>query len=170
MSTHGTYDTSSGRPTLRFERRIDHPVERVWRAISDPDELARWFPTEVRGELRAGARIAFVVPGDAEAHAGEVLEADPPRLLVFTWFEDVLRFELEPDGDATVLRFSHEVGEVDAAARTAAGWTVCLDVLERRVAGETPPPPGGVPTPEWRAHYEHYVGAGVPSGAPVPSP
>jgi uncharacterized protein YndB with AHSA1/START domain len=40
----GTLETIDGRPALRFERRLAHSVERVWRAVSEPAELARWFP------------------------------------------------------------------------------------------------------------------------------
>jgi uncharacterized protein YndB with AHSA1/START domain len=165
MSAHGTYDTSGERPTLRFERRIEHPIDAVWRTISEPSELAHWFPTAVRGDLtRAGARLEYVFPGEDEPHLGEVRAVDPPRLLEFTWFDDVLRFELEPAGDgATTLRFTHAIEEVDAAARTMAGWTVCLDRLEDAAAGRPGEAPGPEPTPEWRAHYDHYVSAGVPS-------
>ena len=42
--TDGTLETIDGRPALRFERTLAHSVERVWRAISDPAELERWFP------------------------------------------------------------------------------------------------------------------------------
>ena len=37
---HGTLETVDGRPALRFERRLPHSVERVWRAISEPAVLA----------------------------------------------------------------------------------------------------------------------------------
>jgi uncharacterized protein YndB with AHSA1/START domain len=170
MSTHGTYDTSGARPMLRFERRIAHPIDAVWRTISEPAELAHWFPTEVRGDLTsAGAQLQFVFPGEDEPHTGEVLEVDAPRVLAFTWFDDVLRFELEPAGDgATTLRFSHAIEEIDAAARTMAGWTMCLDRLADAAGGAPAAAPGPEPTAEWRAHYDHYVGAGVPAGAPIP--
>lgn len=170
MSTHGTYERIGGRPTLRFERRITHPIDTVWRTISDPSELAHWFPTQVRGDLsRAGATLQFSFPGEDGLHTGEVLEVEPPRLLAFTWFDDVLRFELEPVGDdATTLRFSHEIQEIDAAARTMAGWTVCLDRLQDAAAGTPSAAPGPEATPEWRAHYDYYVADGVPSGAPIP--
>ena len=38
-----TQQTVDGRPALRFERRLKHSVERVWRAVTEPAELARWF-------------------------------------------------------------------------------------------------------------------------------
>jgi hypothetical protein len=92
-------------PTLRFERRYSHPIERVWRAITDPDELRHWFP-----------------PGEKL----EVTESDPPRLLVGTWFGEQLRFELTPDGDGCVLVFTHAFSGRERAARDAAGWDRCF--------------------------------------------
>jgi uncharacterized protein YndB with AHSA1/START domain len=39
----GRLETVDDRPALRFERRLNHPVARVWRAVTEPDELERWF-------------------------------------------------------------------------------------------------------------------------------
>lgn len=61
-STEGTLVTIDGRPALRFERHYRHPIERVWRAVTDPSEVGRWFPSEV---LHLGRRGAVV-----RAHAG----------------------------------------------------------------------------------------------------
>ena len=48
-----------GRWQLRFERRLTHPQEKVWRAITDPEHLAAWFPSTIEGERAAGARLRF---------------------------------------------------------------------------------------------------------------
>jgi hypothetical protein len=92
-------------PTLRFERRYPHSIDRVWRAITEPDELRHWFP-----------------PGEEL----EVTESDPPRLLAGTWFGEQLRFELTPDGDGCVLGFTHAFSGRERAARDAAGWDRCF--------------------------------------------
>jgi uncharacterized protein YndB with AHSA1/START domain len=166
----GSYATIDGRPALRFERRLGHPVEKVWRAVTDPAELGHWFPAEVEVDLRVGGTIAFVFPGgEGPPGSGEVTELDPPRLFAFTWDGDALRFELSPDGAGCRLRFTHVFEQADTAARDAAGWHVCLDVLERRLAGEDTASPSGDPTEPWRALYEQYVADGMPHGAPVPS-
>ena len=57
-----TQQTVDGRPALRVERRLNHSVERVWRAITEPQELARWFVAEAQwtpalGEEFPGGRI-----------------------------------------------------------------------------------------------------------------
>jgi uncharacterized protein YndB with AHSA1/START domain len=165
---HGTYEEVEGRPALRFERSFDHPAEDVWRAITEPDELAHWFPAKVDVEMRVGGAMTFTFPD--QQNQGEVTALDPPRLFEFDWGGDALRFELEPDEGNTACRlvFTHILGERESAARTAAGWHVCLDRLERRLEGEDTEAPGGEPTDEWHGHYDEYVSRDVPSGAPVP--
>lgn len=44
----GTYIEHNGRPAVRFERTYAHSVDRVWAAVSDPEELAHWFPPPSR--------------------------------------------------------------------------------------------------------------------------
>lgn len=171
---YGSYATIEDTPTLIFERRLSHPVDRVWQAISEPDDLEHWFPSKVVvDELSAGAEMSFEfedMPLDAPlAMTGHITEVDPPRLLGFTWGEDHLRFELDPnEGEkGCTLRLTVTLGTRDKAARDAAGWHVCLDRLERVVAGEDGPAATGV-TSDWRALYEEYQRRGAPVGAAVP--
>jgi uncharacterized protein YndB with AHSA1/START domain len=153
-----TLDTIGGKTVLRFERRLAHPPEKVFRAISEPAELAHWFPARMEAELRPGAPIRFTFEeDDAEAPAGEILEVDPPKLLVYTWGDDVLRWEIVPAGDGCRLLFSQTIAEDGlsggraGAARNAAGWDVCLARLSARLDGEAC---GG---PEWFPLFEGYV-------------
>ena len=164
---HGTYETIDGRPAVRFERRLAHPVEKVWRAVTEPDELAHWFPATVTVDLQPGGAMSFDFGGGMTME-GAVTELDPPRTFAFRWGAEHLRFELEPDGDGCRLTFTHVLDEADTAARNAAGWHVCLDRLAQRLAGEETAAPGSGPTEEWRAHYEEYERRGVPAGAPIP--
>jgi uncharacterized protein YndB with AHSA1/START domain len=166
---HGTYSTVDDRPALTFERRLAHPVEHVWRAVTDPAELAHWFPSAVSGEVAPGGRLTFEFPDDhMPPLEGEVVELEPPRRFAFTWGEDVLRIELEAAGDGCVLRFTCLFDEAERAARDAAGWHVCLELLERHLGGMPTTAPGSEPTPGWRELYEEYQRRGLPAGAPVP--
>jgi uncharacterized protein YndB with AHSA1/START domain len=169
---HATYDATE-RPTLRFERRLPHPVATVWRAITDPDELAHWFPSQVQGEIRAGAALSFHfehMPLDAPSTmSGRVTDFDPPRLFAFYWGEDHLRFELEPlepEGHC-LLRFTVTLDATDKAARDAAGWHVCLDGLDRALS-RGPAEEAPVASDTWRRRYDEYADRGLPTGAPVP--
>ena len=136
----GTLTQLDGRDAVRFERRLAHPPERVWRAITEPGDLEAWFPADIEGDLgSAGAELSFPFRNDeAPTEAGEVLESEPPRLLAYTWGGQTLRFELEPDGDGTRLVFTHALPR-EETAKTAAGWQLRLDDLEARLAGDESP-------------------------------
>jgi Activator of Hsp90 ATPase homolog 1-like protein len=60
---------------------------------------------------------------------GEVTEWDPPRVLAHTWGEDRLRWELRPHDDGCLLILIQIFEDRMKAARDAAGWHLCLDVL-----------------------------------------
>ena len=160
---YGSYATIEDTPTLSFERRLSHPVARVWQTITEPGELEHWFPARVEADLRVGGKITFTFGHALPAVPGEVTELDPPRLFAFRWGEDHLRFELEPlDRDeGCTLRLTVQLGTREKAARDAAGWHVCLDRLEQRLGGE-----GG--NGEWRGYYDEYQRRGLPAGAPIP--
>ena len=168
MTTYGAYDPIENRPALSFERCLSHPVEVVWRAITEADELEHWFPSRVEvDELGPGAEMTFTFENmpieDAPmTMTGRVTELDPPRRFAFTWGEDHLRFELEPvaDEDACVLRLTVLLDARDKAARDAAGWHVCLDRLEQRLGDNSG-------KGEWRGYYDEYQRRGVPAGAPI---
>ena len=101
---------------IRREVVYPHPPERVWRALTDPAVLATWL-MESDIEPRVGHRFTFrTKPGpgfDGIVHC-EVLEADPPRRLVYTWGggptkEHPTRVEwtLTPEGSGTRLLLEH---------------------------------------------------------------
>lgn len=136
----GTLDPAGDRWQLRFERRLPHPPEKVWRAITEPEHLAAWFPTEVHGERAAGAPLQFVFPsGKASPTEGEILVFDPPATFEFRWDKEILRFDLRPDGEGCVLTFVDTFDELGKASRDGAGWHACLDVLEHHLTGDEPP-------------------------------
>lgn len=112
---HGSLETVDGHSVLRFERHLEHSVDRVWRAITDPQELCYWFPSV--GDLA-------------------ITESEPPRLLVGSWFGDQLRFELRSEGDGCVLIFSHAFAGREKAARDAAGWDCCFERFDALLTGE----------------------------------
>jgi uncharacterized protein YndB with AHSA1/START domain len=123
--------TDGPRPAVRLERRLPDPPELVWAALTEREQLRRWFPCDVIvGGWEPGAEISFVFPAEAIdlTLSGEVLEVDEPRLLVFTWGEETLSFELSPDAGGTLLTLINEL-PANAAARNAAGWESCLDRL-----------------------------------------
>jgi uncharacterized protein YndB with AHSA1/START domain len=147
-------ELEGGRVGVRFERRLAYPPERVWRAITEREELAKWFPAIIEGEFEEGAELRFPFPnGEAPTDTGTVTECEPPRLLSYTWGDNELRFELEADGDGCRLHFSHSQPREDAA-KTAAGWEVCFANLEAALAGEGP---AEFPDGHWSELHEGYA-------------
>ena len=127
-------DAGDGRSRLRLERRLRQPVERVWRALTEPDELAHWFPADA---------------------PMEVVERDEPHLLVASWFGDELRFELRAEGAGCRLVFTHAFDDRDTAARTAAGWDRCFARLEALFAEQ--PMDEATSLQLWPAVHERYA-------------
>jgi uncharacterized protein YndB with AHSA1/START domain len=137
---YGRVERGEGRLHLRFTRRFPQRPESVWRALTEPEHLAAWFPQDVEGERAAGARLRFVSREDAaQAFDGEMLAFEPPLLMEMRWGTDVLRFELRPDGSGTVLEFTDTFDEIGKGARDGAGWHACLDLLTYAVAAEPAP-------------------------------
>jgi uncharacterized protein YndB with AHSA1/START domain len=169
---NGTYTEVGDRPAIVFERRLAHPVDAVWRAITEPAELAAWFPDSVEYEARVGGKMHFEFPPgvDYPPMDGEVLAYDPPRRFHFTWGPDELHFDLEPldDGASCLLRLTDLLSESEKAARDAAGWHVCLDTLDDHLSGVKTTAPGSRPNSAWKGHYERYVEQGLPAGAEIP--
>lgn len=150
----GTLERVGDRWRLRYVRTLEHQPDKVWRAITDPDHVSSWFPTDIEGEWRAGASLRFTFRnGEGPTMHGEVRVCEPPRVLEFTWGDDLLRYELASVGDGTELTFFATLDERGKAARDGAGWHVCLDVLAEHLDGAAGAPMDG----RWEKVHDHYV-------------
>ncbi|MGW7270537.1 SRPBCC family protein [Streptomyces sp. NPDC054864] len=132
-------DDDGGRNVLRMERRLAHPPATVWAAITRPEHLAQWFPSEVTLELRPGGAMGFHFPGDeGPGMTGEVTDADEPRLFAFSWGDDHLRWEITPEGPegrGSLLTLVHTFGDRFGAPSFAAGWQLCISALGQFLDG-----------------------------------
>jgi uncharacterized protein YndB with AHSA1/START domain len=166
----GTYLTlDDGRPAVRFSRTYEHPIDRVWQVVTDPDELAGWFPSRAEIEPRPGGTITFSGDPNMPESTGRVLAVDPPRHLSFEWGGDELRFDLEALGDKrTRFTLINVLAAENTAARNAAGWEVCLAALDAKARGERFDGPHAGAAAPWKEIYRACIAAGFPSGAPVP--
>lgn len=137
-------------PTLPpIERRLelDAPIERVWRAITDPGELSAWFPDRAELDLRPGGDGVFTWDAHGSG-AVRVEEVEEPTLLVWRWARDPgvgvdegvstrVEWRLTPrDGGGTVLELT-ESGFVRPKDRedNAGGWTHELGELVEYLDG-----------------------------------
>ena len=159
----GQLDAVDGRWRLRFVRALPHSRQKVWQAITEPEHLEAWFPTEIVGERAKGAPLTFSFRhGEGPDLKGEILEYDPPALLEMRWGDETLRFELAGDGEQCQLTFVNTFDELGKAARDAAGWHVCLEDLRHDLDGTTAE---GSPESRWREVHARYVAAFGPEAA-----
>ena len=124
---------------LRYERVLRHPPQKVWRALTESEQLRHWMPCDIVGERREGAELELPFwPDHVERYSipesvlhGMIKVWDPPRVFEWTWETDVLRWELEPIADGTLLTLTTWLSDDDPAATkgVAAGYHICLDQL-----------------------------------------
>jgi uncharacterized protein YndB with AHSA1/START domain len=134
----GTVIRDGGQRGLRYQRRLFHSPEKVWRAITESEHLRHWFPADIVGERRRGAAIELPFwPATIDKHPmketllhGEIRVWQPPAVFEWTWDADVLRWELKAIEGGTLLTFTTWLGDPDSnVVNTAAGYHVCLDHL-----------------------------------------
>jgi uncharacterized protein YndB with AHSA1/START domain len=170
VSELGRYVEVEGRPAVRFERVYPHPIARVWAAVTEPAELAKWFPSSVELEPTNGGTVKFAGDPYSEGSAGTILAFDPPRHLAFTWGADELHVDLEAVDEASCrLTLTNVLNQRDAAARNASGWTLCLAELSKHVAGEDSKGPHSGDALPFQPLYDAHISAGLPWGAEIPA-
>jgi len=165
---YGQLEHLDGRLALRFTRRLPHPPQRVWRALTEPEHIAAWFPTTIDGERAAGAPLHFTFRDhEGPPMDGEMLAFDPPSQMELRWGEEIMRFELRPDGEGSVLTFTNIFDETGKAARDGAGWHSCLDLLGYAAGGQQAP---WSAADRWRQVHDAYVERFGPEAATIGPP
>ncbi|HKO93121.1 MAG TPA: SRPBCC family protein [Polyangiaceae bacterium] len=162
--------------TLVVVRDLSHPPAKVWKALTDPEHLREWAPFDADRNLGSvgTAQLSTVGAPQPQVSETQVKRADAPRLLELDWGGQDLRWELEPLGsNGTRLTLWHNIDR-RFIAMGAAGWHLCLDVLERFIAGE---PLGRIVGADalkfggWQrlhAEYAKQFGIEAPASAPKP--
>ena len=123
--------------TLTMVRDLHHPPGRVWQALTDPVQLKEWSPFDADKDLTSSGPVRLTTFGAPGPHVTEtrVVRAEAPRRLEFDWGGQEIRWELEPQAGGTRLTLRHDVDR-RFISLGAAGWHVCLDVLDCFLAGE----------------------------------
>jgi uncharacterized protein YndB with AHSA1/START domain len=133
-----TWRPAGDRATLTFVREVRHAPERVWAALTDPAQLPQWAPfTPTRSLAAAGSDVSLRTDGDPPMDLPcTVLVSEPPTRLDYTWGDDLLSWRLtRTAAGGTRLTLHHTVGSTDWMPRVAAGWHLCLVVMERLLDG-----------------------------------
>ena len=149
--------------TVRFERLLPGPIERVWSFITESDKRARWL---------CGGDVETAVDGHVDMHfhnlslssdediprpekykdmpekmsfAGKVTRCEPPNLLEHTWEfgeeSSLVCYELTERGDKVLLVLTHRRLETtDTVLSVSGGWHTHLNVLVDVLEGSKPRP------------------------------
>jgi uncharacterized protein YndB with AHSA1/START domain len=122
--------------TLVLVRKLRQPPAMVWQALTDPAELSQWAPFDADRNLASvgPVKLATVAMPDAPPVDSVVKRAEAPHLLEYTWGGKDLRWQLESAGGGTRLTLWHNIDR-GFISWGAAGWHLCLDVLERLTSG-----------------------------------
>jgi uncharacterized protein YndB with AHSA1/START domain/DNA-binding transcriptional ArsR family regulator len=160
----GTAPVAAG--TAVFEVFIKTTPERLWDAITDPEQRRKYsFGVETNSDWTPGSEYTASVPGVVDIAAGRNVEVDPPRLLVQTfdalWSDEVkaqgttrVTWEIAPVGTSCRLTVTHDQLPADANAELYGGWPMILSGLKTLLeTGEALTTPGSL----------RYSGAGEPA-------
>ena len=110
---------------------------KVWQALTEPAQLKEWAPFDADGSLgAAGTTVKLTTVGAPTPQVSEttVTRADAPKVLEYNWGGQDIRWELEASGTGTLLTLWHNIDR-RFVSMGAAGWHICLDVLDRLLAG-----------------------------------
>ena len=158
MTDDGTLETrDDGTYVLRYERRLRHPVEKVWEALTDPRQIEAWWARAAELDLAEGGRARFEWLNGPAVAEGRITRLEPPTTIEFaTDIHGRLLWELRPDEDGTrlTLTVTHAIPD-EYLTEVLAGWHVHLDFLEDALDSR-PVDWENWPKDRWEAHHRHY--------------
>lgn len=158
----GEYGVVTGPGTVRIERLLPGPIERIWAYLTESEKRGKWLaPGEM--DLRVGGRVElkfFHAHLSAEKTPpekykqyqkgatvyGRITRCEPPRLLSYSWGggpseDSEVTFELTPGGKEVLLVLTHRrLGDRTTMVSVAGGWHTHLGILIDHLNGVEPRP------------------------------
>lgn len=142
--------------TLKIERVLPGPVERIWAYVTESELRSKWL-AEGDMPLEQGAEFELVWRNsklsdppsatpegfpEEQRMQSRVVDVDAPRRLVITWgTASEVTFHLEPMGGDVLLTIIHRrLPDRASKLNVSAGWHAHLDVLSARLSGAALPP------------------------------
>jgi uncharacterized protein YndB with AHSA1/START domain len=145
--------------TLKVERILPGPIERVWAYITESDKRAKWLAAG-EFDLRLGGRVELYFDNDklspdkkagppqeskgANPMSGVITRLDPPRLLAHTWMwktgDTEVTYELKERGADVQLTIMHRRLGTDLVLPVMGGWDTHTGILEDVLRGVQPRP------------------------------
>ena len=156
------YGVSPEAGTVRLERTLPGPIERVWAYLTESEKRGKWFASGSM-ELRAGGKITFHFHNSKLAHDpepppekykecegmtsnGRIIRYEPPHLLSFMWEEDQgdeseVTFELtDRNGEVFLVLTHRRLRNRTEMISVASGWHVHVGILIDVLSGREPKP------------------------------
>ena len=129
---------------VKLERVFHHPVEKVWKALTDTEVLRIWF-TDIQMDFKVGGKITIWFRDAARtASYGEIIEIAAPKRFVFTWETELAEWDLSAiDKHSCRLVLTYSRLSKEFAASVPGGFHMLLDQLETVLDGRTEPYPFG---------------------------
>jgi uncharacterized protein YndB with AHSA1/START domain len=147
--------------TLRLERVLPGPIERVWAYLTESEKRGKWLASG-QMELRVGGRVelnwrhadlsAEKTPPDkynnsecADILRGRITRCDPPHALSYTWGDGAdaseVTFELSPRAGEVLLVIAHRrLGDRKRIVGVASGWHTHVGILIDHLHSREPRP------------------------------
>jgi uncharacterized protein YndB with AHSA1/START domain len=127
--------------TMRFDRETRQSAARLWRAITQPDELVQWMGMpSARVELQVGGAYFVEFPPHVDdALDGVIVRMEQERHLAYVWRNTVVEWIIEEAGEGCRYTFTHHgqpPGLVPDEAGIAAGWHEWFDLLASHLEDE----------------------------------
>ena len=167
--------------TVRFERLLPGPVEKIWAYLTDGQKRGEWFasgaiPAKVGESFELSFKHSELSPNKAPPperfkdmdakgfHSKErLLALEPMRRLVHTFGEDnpppsEVEFLLTPEGDKVRLTLTHrKIPDRAYAVNVSGGWHAHLAILQYKAECKTPPPFWDVWRETEHSYEKHYA-------------
>ena len=173
-ATRDAYGTLIEPTTLKIQRLLPGPVERIWAWLIESDKRRKWLAAGTM-ELKVGAPFELVwrndeltdppgkrIEGCSEEHrmASRITALDPPHMIAFTFDSGEVSIELKAQGDGVLLTLIHRrLPNRNYMLGVSAGWHAHLDVLVARVRGEQPSGPFWDQMSKLRDEYDRRLPA-----------
>lgn len=127
---------------ITVQYKINAPAEKVWKALTDKNEMKSWYFDIRDFALEIGKEFNFYEPGGENKyhHQGKILEIIPNQKLKHTWsypdfsaLKTVVTWELFPEDGQTLVKLTHEnienfkdLGEGFSRDNFTQGWNTIL--------------------------------------------
>ncbi|MGZ9819193.1 SRPBCC family protein [Peribacillus simplex] len=141
----------------RFDRLLNHSVEKVWGALTENDKLEKWMSNLEIKDLRKDGNIKFNFnDGSGKSFDMKIRDFQESAVLDFEWGDGWVRFEVSPEKDECSLVLKESIQPVnDHTPKDLAGWHVCLDMLSDLLDGHHQDFPMG----KWEKWHMEYTAA-----------